>query len=62
MRYNRKAVDLATQAYTAGQVDFLNVLTAQRDLYSNEDALIQSDRTIATDLIALYKALGGGWS
>ncbi len=59
---NQRAVDLSTQAYTAGQVDFLNVLTAQRNLYSSEDALVQSDRSITSDLIALYKALGGGWS
>jgi NodT family efflux transporter outer membrane factor (OMF) lipoprotein len=58
---NRRAVDLSTQLYTAGNTDFLNVLTAQRSLYATEDALVQSDRTIATNLISLYKALGGGW-
>lgn len=58
---NRKAVDLATQLYTQGQTDFLNVLNAQRSLYASEDALVQSNRSTATDLIALYKALGGGW-
>ena len=58
---NRRAVDLATQLYQQGQTDFLNVLTAERSLYSTEDALVQSDRTIATNLVALYKALGGGW-
>jgi len=57
---NRKAVDLSLQLYTEGQTDFLNVATAQRSLYATEDALVQSDRSIATDLIALYKALGGG--
>jgi NodT family efflux transporter outer membrane factor (OMF) lipoprotein len=58
---NRRALDLSTQLYTAGNTDFLNVLTAQRSLYATEDALVQSDRTIATNLIGLYKALGGGW-
>ncbi len=58
---NRKAVDLSLQLYTEGQIDFLNVLNAQRSLYASEDALVQSERSIATDLIALYKALGGGW-
>lgn len=58
---NRKAVDLSLQLYTEGQTDFLNVVTAQRSLYASEDALVQSERNIATDLIALYKALGGGW-
>jgi outer membrane protein, multidrug efflux system len=58
---NREAVDLAMQLYTQGQTDFLNVLTAQRSLYAAEDALVQSERTVATDLVAVYKALGGGW-
>ena len=58
---NRKAVDLSLQLYTEGQIDFINVLNAQRSLYASEDALVQSERNIATDLIALYKALGGGW-
>ena len=58
---NRKAVDLSLQLYTEGLTDFLNVLNAQRSLYASEDALVQSERSIAIDLIALYKALGGGW-
>jgi NodT family efflux transporter outer membrane factor (OMF) lipoprotein len=58
---NRKAVDLATQLYLAGKSDFLNVLIAQRALFTTEDALAQSIRTVDTNLIALYKALGGGW-
>lgn len=59
---NRKAVELATKLYAEGQSDFLNVLDAQRSLYSFEDALVQSTGTMATNLVALYKALGGGWS
>ena len=58
---NRKAVDLSTQLYVDGQTEFLSVLDAQRSLYSSEDSLVQSTRTLSTDLIALYKALGGGW-
>jgi outer membrane protein TolC len=58
---NRKAVDLSLQLFTEGQTDFLNVATAQRLLYAAEDALVQSEGNISTDLIALYKALGGGW-
>lgn len=58
---NRKAVDLAMKLYFVGKTDFLNVLTAQRSLYTSEDALVQSIRTVDTNLIALYKALGGGW-
>ncbi len=58
---NTKALDLSTRLYKQGQTDFLNVLTAQRDLLATQDALVQSRRAVVTDLIALYKALGGGW-
>jgi NodT family efflux transporter outer membrane factor (OMF) lipoprotein len=58
----RRAVDLALQLYNAGRTDFLNVLTAQRQLYSAEDNLAQSRTQVLSDLVALYKALGGGWS
>jgi NodT family efflux transporter outer membrane factor (OMF) lipoprotein len=58
---NRRAVDLATQLYREGQTDFLNVLEAQRSLYQSEDQLTISRRTLASNLVALYKALGGGW-
>jgi NodT family efflux transporter outer membrane factor (OMF) lipoprotein len=57
----RRALELSTQLYRQGETDFLNVLVAQRALYSSEDALVQSDRNVAQNLVALYKALGGGW-
>jgi multidrug efflux system outer membrane protein len=59
---NRQAVQLSTQLYTQGEVDFLNVLDAQRSLFVSEDALVQSTGNISTDRVALYKALGGGWT
>ena len=59
--FNEKAVELATKLYTLGHTDFLNVLTAQRSLYFSEDALVQSTGAVSTYLVALYKALGGGW-
>lgn len=57
----QRALDLANQRYTGGVADFLNVLDAQRSLYQAEDTLVQSERTMTVNLIALYKALGGGW-
>ena len=57
----RRAVELSTALYKQGETDFLNVLVAQRSLYSSEDALVQSDRNVAANLVRLYKALGGGW-
>jgi len=58
---NRKAVDLATQLYSQGQTEFLSVLDAQRSLYASEDSMVQSTSNLSTDLVSLYKALGGGW-
>ncbi|MGD0786169.1 MAG: efflux transporter outer membrane subunit [Sedimentisphaerales bacterium] len=58
---NRKAVDLATQLYSQGQTEFLSVLDSQRSLFAAEDSLVQSTRNLSTDVVALYKALGGGW-
>lgn len=58
---NRKAVDMSRMLYDRGLTNFLDVLDAQRALFISEDALVQSNRTISTNLIALYKALGGGW-
>jgi multidrug efflux system outer membrane protein len=37
------------------------VLDAQRELYEDEDRLAQSEIAVITKLIALYRALGGGW-
>ncbi|MDQ7838975.1 MAG: efflux transporter outer membrane subunit [Thermodesulfobacteriota bacterium] len=58
---SRKAADIANELYTKGLVNFLDVLDGERSLYQSEDQLAQSDQRIATDLIALFKALGGGW-
>jgi len=57
---NRKAVDLSLTLYTGGQNNFLTVTAAQQSLYATENALVQSDCSMASDLIALFKALGGG--
>jgi multidrug efflux system outer membrane protein len=61
VQFNRQAVDMATRLYSEGSTDFLNVLTAQRALLSAEESLAQSTRTLMSDLVAVYKALGGGW-
>ena len=61
VRANEEAVTLSNDRYRAGLTDFLSVLDAQRELYANEDLLAQSRTAQTLDLIALYKALGGGW-
>lgn len=58
---NQRAVEMSLKLYTAGQIDFLNVLNAQRSLLQSESQFTQNNLEMATDLIALYKALGGGW-
>jgi len=57
----RQAATLARELYQTGSSSFLEVLDADRSLYSAEDLLIQSRVAIATNYIALNKALGGGW-
>lgn len=57
----RQAASLSRTLYQSGSSSFLDVLTAERSLYSAEDSLIQSHVLITTDYIALNKALGGGW-
>ncbi len=61
-QHSQLAVDLAAEQYRAGLVDFLSVLDAQRELYADEDQAVQSQTSVTTDVIALYRALGGGWN
>jgi len=58
---NRRALALANDRYAKGIDDFLTVLESQRSLYSTQDELVQSEGSVVTNLIALFKALGGGW-
>jgi NodT family efflux transporter outer membrane factor (OMF) lipoprotein len=57
----RRAVATATELYREGVTDFLSVIDAERSLAAAEDNLAQSDRTVCTNLISLYKSLGGAW-
>jgi NodT family efflux transporter outer membrane factor (OMF) lipoprotein len=58
----QNAVELAQYKYQAGLTDFSNVLDAQRSLLSFQDQLAQSDGTVTSNLVRLYKVLGGGWT
>ena len=58
---SRRSLELANELYTKGLGEFLNVLDSERSLYQAEDQLAQSDRTVSINVVALYKALGGGW-
>ena len=59
---NQEALAAAQQSYVQGATDFLNVIAAESALLQNEDDLAQSETEIETDLVGLYKALGGGWT
>ena len=61
VKSSEESLRLANQLYANGLSNFINVLDAERSLYQAQDALVQSDRTISANLIALYKSLGGGW-
>jgi multidrug efflux system outer membrane protein len=58
---SHQAVELAKQQYDQGVADFITVLDAEREEFAAQDSVAQSERNISTDLISLYKALGGGW-
>ncbi len=57
----RRALGLAQDQYRAGLVDFLNVLDAERQLLAGQQQVAQAQASVSTDLVQLYKALGGGW-
>lgn len=57
----REAARLARALYQTGSYSFLDVLDAERTLYTAEDTLLQSRVLVATDFISLAKGLGGGW-
>ena len=60
-RESATAARLAEIRYKGGMVDFLSVLDAERTQLQAENALAQARTSAATSLIAVYKALGGGW-
>lgn len=55
------AADLAMQQYEAGLTDYQTVLNTQRSLYTARENLQSNKADLATQLIALYRAMGGGW-
>ncbi|MGR9035105.1 MAG: efflux transporter outer membrane subunit [Gammaproteobacteria bacterium] len=58
---NRLAVELANERYLKGLTGFLDVLIAERGLYQAQTNFVESEAQLSVQLVALYKALGGGW-
>ena len=57
----RQALDLARSRYEQGVAEIAILLDNERTLLGAEQQLAQSTTNVSTDLVALYKALGGGW-
>jgi multidrug efflux system outer membrane protein len=56
-----KAQELAQLRFNEGMTDFLTVLDSQLRLLQDQNQLAQNQTITATSLVAVYKALGGGW-
>ena len=57
----QRRLEVATARYRQGEDAYLNVLSAQRDLYSAQQGLLQAQLDRLSSQVSLYKALGGGW-
>ena len=55
------ALEMANERYHKGLTMFLDVLQTQEALYQAQRNLVDSQAQLAVNLVALYKALGGGW-
>src|SRR6185503_8149006 len=53
--------DLIQELYRGGNADFGRVFVAELVLAQQQDALAVAEGSIATNLVAIYRALGGGW-
>ena len=62
LKASRTSVRIATQQYGIGLVDYTNVYNAQVTLLNTQDQLTQANGALGTDIVAIYKALGGGWT
>jgi outer membrane protein TolC len=57
----QRSLDIATLQYREGLADFERVLDSQRVLFAQQDLLVTTRGNLAQTLVALYKAMGGGW-
>ena len=52
---------MARELYASGLKDFLTVLDSERTMLAVQNNLVQTDAAVDSDLIQIYKAMGGGW-
>ena len=57
----RRSLDIATIQYREGLVGFERVLDSQRALFNQQERLVSTQGGVTQSLIAVYKAMGGGW-
>jgi len=57
----QQVLNLSRSRYGDGVTEFITVLDAERSLFSAQQQYATSSTNISTDLVQLYKALGGGW-
>ncbi len=62
VKAGQSAFELARDQYSSGLVSFQTVLDTQQSLLSAQDQLAASQANVTSDLISLYKGLGGGWA
>ncbi|MGA8707042.1 MAG: efflux transporter outer membrane subunit [Steroidobacteraceae bacterium] len=62
VHHSEEVLQIALERYRSGIDPYLNVLTAQRTLLQYQLAAAQSLTTVESNLVQLYKALGGGWA
>jgi len=57
----QRAADVSTMQYQEGLVNFNTVISTLLSLASQQDLLAATQGTVTTNLVAVYKSLGGGW-
>ena len=57
----QRRYELANLRYRQGDDTYLNVLSAQQDLYNAQQEMLQAQFRKLASQISLYQALGGGW-
>lgn len=58
---NQRALELTEDLFNAGLASELQVLEARRTWIDSENIFVDSEQALTSDLIAVYKALGGNW-
>lgn len=58
----KKAFEYSRELYTQGEIEFLDLLDAQRSMLSSEQNHVLSRKNFINYIVTLYKSLGGGWT